>query len=235
MELSTQRPVDRRTPRRNGDSRCRMADAGRPAPCPEGLERSSHKKHSWRCSTIRAIRMPHSGPRARPRRRAAQRGRRRRRLRGSGAQQEPCLGSRNRLRSAGPRVRHLGRRSLRSRRPLGGNSHRAAIVRARRQAPGIADHILDALATAAGIAPHWFDVNGNRHKVRLTPNALAHGSWPASVIGRGSPREPRIARSRTRASSPSGRNDTPSSWRNDDPPWRPSRRIRAAHRPDNHT
>jgi len=48
-----------------------------------------------------------------------------------------------------------------------------------------------------GIAPHWFDVNGNRHKFRLTPNALCSRSWPASVIGRGSPREPRIARSRT--------------------------------------
>ncbi|HUZ91604.1 MAG TPA: 4-alpha-glucanotransferase, partial [Methylocella sp.] len=44
---------------------------------------------------------------------------------------------------------------------------------ARRQAPGIADHVLDALATAARIAPHWFDVYGKRHEVPVdTKRAL---------------------------------------------------------------
>jgi hypothetical protein len=42
----------------------------------------------------------------------------------------------------------------------------------RRTAPGATGHVLDALATAAGIAPQWFDVNGRRTKFPRTPNAL---------------------------------------------------------------
>jgi len=135
------------------------------------------------------------GPRARPRRRAAQRGRRRRRLRGSGAQQEHVWLSQSTPLSRTAR-RHLGRRSLRSR----GRS--AAILieqpscEARRQAPGIADLSSMPWQQRRGLRRIGFDVNGNRHKVPADTKRALLTLWPASVIGRGSPREPRIARSK---------------------------------------
>jgi len=55
---------------------------------------------------------------------------------------------------------------------------------ARRQAPATG-HILDALTVAAGIAPHWFDVEGRRHEVPAeTKRALLTAlGLPASSIG----------------------------------------------------
>ena len=75
---------------------------------------------------------------------------------------------------------------------------------ARRQAPGIADHILDALATAAGIAPHWFDVNGNRHKVPAdTKRALLTAlGLPASSAGEARASLASLARERELRSLP---------------------------------
>lgn len=61
-----------------------------------------------------------------------------------------------------------------------GLAGRSVAILAERPAPGgprhsvgVADHALDALAAAAGIAPHWFDVEGARHEVpRDTKRAL---------------------------------------------------------------
>lgn len=56
---------------------------------------------------------------------------------------------------------------------------------ARCQAPGAADHVLDALAMAAGIAPRWYDVNGRQHEVPAdTKRALLTAlGLPASSTG----------------------------------------------------
>ena len=52
---------------------------------------------------------------------------------------------------------------------------------ARRQAKGTADHLLDALAMAAGIAPYWFDVRGERHEVPAgTKRALLDSLGPSA-------------------------------------------------------
>jgi len=180
-----------------------MADAGRPALVPKDWNDPATKA-LVRCSTIRAIRMPHSGPRARPRRRAAQRGRRRRRLRGSGL-------SKNHVWALAIDSAQPDRASDildADRYDLAGRS--AAILveqpscEARRQAPGIADHILDALATAAGIAPHWFDVNGNRHKVPAdTKRALLTAlGLPASSAGEARASLASLARERELRSLP---------------------------------
>ena len=57
--------------------------------------------------------------------------------------------------------------------------------RVARRGAQAAGHVLDALASAAGIAPHWFDVNGRRHEVPANTKRalLAALGLPASSTG----------------------------------------------------
>ena len=195
------------------------------------------RKHSWRSSTIQGDGMPRLG--ARPSRAAVL-------INASdsaiacelpGADAKTMSGRSQSTPRTPDRAPYIvaGDRYA-AREPLGGNPCRAASRAARRQAPGAADHVLDALAIAAGIAPHWFDVTGKRHEVPAdTKRALLTSlGLPADSTG-----EARAslacARAGTRVSSASRRNDTPPGWRNDNPAWRPPRRVCAARRPHHRT
>ena len=99
--------LDRRAARRDRHSRCRMADAGRPAFFAARLERSGHE--SARGGLLRSRREVRPlRPRGKPRRRADQCRRWRNRLRAAGAARKPCLGPCNRLGHAGSRALYLG-------------------------------------------------------------------------------------------------------------------------------